>query len=376
MVSAPVSAAVASAWRRGDGRGSTTPRPERDVQSVGRQFLAVALEVLAAPRRSCSCQVRFDMSVHGRRRAPARAVREVDHDEVACGCVAQHEETSRRWESLSGHPSHAHSSDPPSRSPDSATARRELETRAQSPSGGSSARAGETPARARAGPRTVRRDRASPPRALHNIATAAARARSRPNVAAARGSSWFSMNRISAPGSRGRPAGVRKHRLGGVVDEPVEEALVVTEVEALLLQGRLHVRVGLGHEQQVGTDRSTCPIRPASTPPPAAARPAVPMPAPEHVVAYEHRHVAAQVVALVPDRDQRVRRPAPRAPARRVQLDDVGPGWETVASPGEDVPAVRMNASGCRPAPSSVRGQAFGQRASRRTVGCHVGLGT
>ena len=49
-------------------------------------------------------------------------------------------------------------------------------------------------------------------------------------------------------------AGVRlqvpAHRLGGLVHEPVVEALVVAEVEALLLERPLHVPVGLGDEQR------------------------------------------------------------------------------------------------------------------------------
>ena len=44
---------------------------------------------------------------------------------------------------------------------------------------------------------------------------------------------------------------VAAHGLGGLVDEPVVEALVVAEVEALLLQRPLHVPVGLGDEQEV-----------------------------------------------------------------------------------------------------------------------------
>ena len=121
---------------------------------------------------------------------------------------------------------------------------------------------------------------------------------------------------------------VAPHRLGGPADEAIVEALVVAEVEALLLQRPLHVPVGLRDEHERGMrrvdggdDRGPVVLRRGVTGPRAPG-------AREDFVGHQHRHVTADAVALRRDRDQRVDRR--RAQARRecVQLDDVGPRRE------------------------------------------------
>ena len=91
------------------------------------------------------------------------------------------------------------------------------------------------------------------------------------NTDAARGSSWFSMNRTRrVAGRRGRRTRWQPHLLGALVHEPVVEPLVVAEVEALLLQRPLQVPVRLGHEPESGM-RLVAPRRSPS----ASSRPAV-----------------------------------------------------------------------------------------------------
>ena len=115
---------------------------------------------------------------------------------------------------------------------------------------------------------------------------------------------------VAEVGARGAP----RTGAASAVDEPVVEPLVVAEVEALLLQLPLHVPVRLGDEQHgPGCRARTRPmhLRPELRRP-APARPARPRSARTRRLSHQHRHVAADAVALVGDVGQRVA-PSPRA---------------------------------------------------------------
>ena len=174
------------------------PRIELHVQALARELVAGALEgsavepvgqLPAAPGEVGPGQV--DAGLRGR-------VAEVDHDEVARRRRGQHQATSRRWESLSGQPATSHRRQSPSRRSESATASQQaLVERAQVVVGRLVRAAAEEHGDVRRGARRAgRRGRAGRP-AASTTTTAAARACAGPNVAAARGSSWFSMKRIS-----------------------------------------------------------------------------------------------------------------------------------------------------------------------------------
>ena len=149
------------------------------------------------------------------------------------------------------------------------------------------------------------------------------------NVAAARGSSWFSMKRTSLllVADVGRQVPV--HRVGALVHEPVVEALVVAVVEALLLERVLEVPVGLGQEDEVGVRAlDGARSRSASSRRPAARRPRSP----------QVRSKTSFIISIamsqrtpshcVGDRAERVDHRAAQVGRERVQLHDVGPGRE------------------------------------------------
>ena len=118
------------------------------------------------------------------------------------------------------------------------------------------------------------------------------------------------------------------HRGGAVVEEPVVEALVVAVVEALLLERVLEIPVGLGQEDEVG---AALPHGPDHGRPVVLLRPLARPTAPgalEDVVHHQHRHIAADTVALLGDPTERVDHRAAQVSRERVQLDDIGPCWE------------------------------------------------
>ena len=128
------------------------------------------------------------------------------------------------------------------------------------------------------------------------------------------------------------------HGLGAVVDQPVVQALVVAVVEPLLLERVLEVPVRLRHEDEVAVIRLDRRDRGG----PVLVRRAgagslAPRPL-EDVVQHQHRHVAANTVALVGDPAERGDHRRPQLDREGVQLHDVGPRGEV------GIPAVRQDA--------------------------------
>ena len=129
------------------------------------------------------------------------------------------------------------------------------------------------------------------------------------------------------------------HRGRVLVREPVVEALVVTEVEALLHERELHVPVGLGDPGEVVADAGHH-LRPVLR----GGRLERPR-AREDLVGHQHRHVAAHAVALLGDRAQRLARRRAQLGGERVELHDVGPGREVRVAPAGDAPRSRRGRS-------------------------------
>ena len=123
-------------------------------------------------------------------------------------------------------------------------------------------------------------------------------------------------------------AEVPVYLLGALVHQTIVEALVVAVVEALLLERPLHVPVRLGDEDEVGTiglhgrDHRRPVVVLGSR---AGALPPGPL---EDVVRHEHRHVAADAVALGCEGPERRRHGVSEAGREGVELDDVRPGGE------------------------------------------------
>ena len=187
-------------------------------------------------------------------------------------------------------------------------------------SGSGRGTSGDGPSGPRAGPRGPAGRRSGV-----SVATAAARAFAGRTRDAARGSSWFSMKRTSRGLVRVVGQEVEPHLFGALVHESVVEPLVVAVVEALLLQRPLQVPVRLGHEHGTrDATRARRRSRSASSRPAVAAPPRSPQVRVEDVVHHEHRHVAADTVALIGDRRaasrrlHRAVRPRRRSAARRL----------------------------------------------------------
>ena len=163
-------------------------------------------------------------------------------------------------------------------------------------------------------------------------------------------------------------------RVGRVVDEAVVQALVVAEVEALLLQRPFHVPVRLGHEQKLGMRRlhARDQLRPVvglgRGPGPLSPRPG------EDLVGHQHRHVASKPVALRADRDQRLGHGVAQLGRESVQLHDVRPGREVrIATVGEDAAGGAEEGLGVLGELLVAAGeQAAGPGGDPRMVGRHV----
>ena len=122
-------------------------------------------------------------------------------------------------------------------------------------------------------------------------------------------------------------------RPGVSLAQPVVEALVVRVVEPLLQHRPLEVPVDLGHEAEA---RHALPHA-LGHPRPEGRRPAAPGPL-EDVGQDEHRHVAADAVALPADLQELVQHGLLRGHVAVVELEGIRP-------PGEiRVPAVRQRA--------------------------------
>src|SRR5262249_10555073 len=132
-------------------------------------------------------------------------------------------------------------------------------------------------------------------------------------------------------------AEVQADAFGIALLQPIVQTLVVTEAEAELLQLPLKSPEGFGKEQEIRagarywSDRNG-PVLGRRTRTGAVA------PGPlEDRVQHQHRHIAADPVALVRDLAERlVRRPA-MALLESVQLQHIRPRWEVgVAAAGKD----------------------------------------
>jgi len=133
---------------------------------------------------------------------------------------------------------------------------------------------------------------------------------------------------------------VQPHLLGALVDEPVVQPLIVAEVEALLLERPLQVPVRLGHEPEfrVRLVQRTDHRRPVVVGRPGAG--AFIPGTREDVVHHEHRHVAADTVALIGDLAERVHDCGTQCGRERVELHDVWPRRKIrIATERVDVPA-------------------------------------
>ena len=131
---------------------------------------------------------------------------------------------------------------------------------------------------------------------------------------------------------------MQAHALRALVLQTVVQPLVVAEIEAVLLQLPLHVPVGFGNEQEVrvgALDRRNhvVPVLGRGSVPGAAA------PGPlEHVVQQQHRHVAANAVALSGNVGQGFDHRLAQAGLKGIQLQDVRPGRKVgIASAGQKV---------------------------------------
>ena len=157
---------------------------------------------------------------------------------------------------------------------------------------------------------------------------AAARCTSGVKVAAARGSSWFSRKRARRSW-KSRPAReVLADRAGVALLQAVVEPLVVGVVEALLLEGPLEVPVDLGEEEEardLGSDglRGPGPERRGGDPPGPL----------EDLRQDEHRHVAADAVALAGDPPELAEHRLLEGRVAVVQLERVRPAVEVRVAP-------------------------------------------
>ena len=138
---------------------------------------------------------------------------------------------------------------------------------------------------------------------------------------------------------RGVAAQVAANLVAALVHEPVVQALVVTEAEAVLLERPLEIPVGLGKEDEArvpgGDSRNHgVPVLPGRPRAGALAPRAL-----EDVVQHQHRHVAADSVALLGDVLQRLDDGLAQRRSEGVELHDVGPrGKVRVAAVREHAP--------------------------------------
>ena len=171
---------------------------------------------------------------------------------------------------------------------------------------------------------------------------AAARCASVVKVAAARGSSWFSRKRArwfwkSRPAERCSRTGARV-----ALRESVVEPLVVGVVEALLLQGPLEIPIDFSEEEEA-RDLGANSVR---GPGPERGRGDPPRPL-EDLRQDQHRHVAADAIALAGDPPQLAEQRVLQRGVAVVQLERVGPAIEVRIAPvGEDARALaRLHAA-------------------------------
>ena len=134
-----------------------------------------------------------------------------------------------------------------------------------------------------------------------------------------------------------------------LLDDPVIQPLVVAEVEALLLEFRLHVPVRLGdeHDLRVLPAQLADHGRPEflGRRGPGAGAPGLG----EDVVDHEHGHVAPDAVALTGDIGQRLDGRRAHRRRERVELDDVRPRREIrVPAVGQHLTARRYPAGRIR----------------------------
>ena len=122
------------------------------------------------------------------------------------------------------------------------------------------------------------------------------------------------------------------HGPGVVVAEAVVQPLVVGVVEPLLLHRPLEVPIDFGHEAEAGHPLADALRRLGPEERGAAAPGAL-----EHIGQDEHRHVAANAVALAGDPDELADHRLLRRRIAVVELQRVGPAGEIrVAAIGQD----------------------------------------